>query len=154
MNVFPITIPPLRERPDDIPLLADYFVKKYSIELKTPPKGISPDVLELLTNYPWKGNVRELENCMERALILCDGGTITADHIALNPRLSLEGSLRSIPMSGALEDTSREAVRIVESQRIVRALKETKGNKSKASELLRVSYKTLLTKIKDYGIES
>jgi two-component system, NtrC family, response regulator AtoC len=154
LNVFPITIPPLRKRRDDIPLLADFFVKKYSVELKTAARGIAPDVLELLTNYPWKGNVRELENCIERALILCDGGTITADHIALNPRLSLEDSLRSIPMSGTLEDTSREAVRIVESQRIVSALKETKGNKSKASELLRVSYKTLLTKIKDYGIES
>jgi DNA-binding NtrC family response regulator len=154
LNVFPIAIPPLRERQDDIPLLADFFVKKYSVELKTSPKGISPDVRELLKNYPWKGNVRELENCIERALILCEGGTITADHIALNPRLSLESSLRSIPMSGALEDTAREAVRIAESQRIARALKETKGNKSKASDLLRVSYKTLLTKIKDYGIES
>lgn len=154
LNVFPITIPPLRERKDDIPLLAEFFVNKYCVELKTSPKSISVEALDLLTNYPWKGNVRELENCIERALILCDSGAITPDHIALNPRLLLESSLKNIPMNGAMEDTVREAVRIAETQRIARALKETKGNKSKASELLRVSYKTLLTKIKDYGIES
>lgn len=154
LNVFPITIPPLRERQDDIPLLAEFFVNKYCVELKTSAKNISDEALDLLTNYPWKGNVRELENCIERALILCDGVSITPDHIALNPQLSIESSLKNIPMNGALEDTVKEAVRIAETQRIARALKETRGNKSRASELLRVSYKTLLTKIKDHGIES
>jgi DNA-binding NtrC family response regulator len=154
LNVFPIVIPPLRERADDIPLLSEHFINKYSAELKTPLKKISKEAAEMLMSYPWKGNVRELENCIERAIILCDGDTILPEHMALNQKLSLEHSLKNLPAEGPLEDTAKEATRIVETQRIVRALKETRGNKSRASELLQVSYKTLLTKIKEYGIES
>ncbi|MBS1126747.1 MAG: two component, sigma54 specific, transcriptional regulator, Fis family [Nitrospirae bacterium] len=154
LNVFPIVIPPLRERKDDIPMLVDYFVDIYCSELKTGKKTLAPDALELLINYPWKGNVRELENCIERAIILCEGDTIVRDNIVLNRQMLLESSLSNLPMDGPLEDSVRAAVRIAETQRISKALKETKGNKSRASELLQVSYKTLLTKIKDYRIES
>ncbi|MBA4371377.1 MAG: hypothetical protein C0402_00795 [Thermodesulfovibrio sp.] len=154
LNVFPITIPPLRERKDDIPLLADFFINKYCAELKATHKSISEEALDLLYTYPWKGNVRELENCIERAIILCDGNTITPEHIILNRRLSFESTMQNVTMEGPLEDTAREATRIAETERIRRALKETRGNKSRASELLQVSYKTLLTKIKDYGIEN
>jgi len=153
LNVFPVVIPPLRDRTDDIPLLSEYFINKYCAELKTSQKKISKEGSDMLMSYPWKGNVRELENCIERAIILCDGDTIFPDHMALNQRLSLEYSLKSLPTEGPLEYTAKEATRIAETQRIVRALKETRGNKSRASELLQVSYKTLLTKIKEYGIE-
>ncbi|MHB8881316.1 MAG: sigma-54-dependent transcriptional regulator [Thermodesulfovibrionales bacterium] len=153
LNVFPITIPPLRDRKEDIPLLADYFIRKYCIELKSPQKKLSAEALGQLMTYPWKGNVRELENCIERAIILCDGDTITPDHIILNRRISFESSLRNLQMDGSLEESAKEATRIAETERITRALKETKGNRSRASELLKVSYKTLLTKIKDYNIE-
>lgn len=153
LNVFPVVIPPLRERTDDIPLLAEYFISRYCAELKTSAKKISHEASEMLMGYPWKGNVRELENCLERAIILCDGDIILPEHLALNQKLSSEYSLKDLPAEGPLGDTAREATRIAETQRIVRALKETKGNKSRASELLHVSYKTLLTKIKDYGIE-
>jgi two-component system, NtrC family, response regulator AtoC len=153
LNGFPILIPPLRERKDDIPLLVDYFISKYRVELASGVKGIADKALELLIDYLWKGNVRELENCIERAIILCDGDTITAEHLSLRRQLSFESSLKNLPMDGALEDAAKEAMRIAETERILRALKETKGNKSRAAELLRVSYKTLLTKIKDYGIE-
>lgn len=154
LNVFPIVIPPLRKRKDDVPLLVDYFIDKYCSELKSGQKTIAPDALELLKNYPWKGNVRELENCIERAIILCEGDTIIRDNIVLNRQMLFESSLSNLPMDGPLEDSVREAVRIAETQRISKALKETKGNKSRASELLQVSYKTLLTKIKEYRIES
>lgn len=154
LNVFPIVIPPLRDRKDDIPLLADYFLDKYCSELKSGQKTIASDALELLRNYPWKGNVRELENCIERAIILSEGDMITGDNIVLNRQMMLESSLSNLPMDGPLEDSVREAVRITETRRISKVLKETKGNKSRASELLQVSYKTLLTKIKEYGIES
>ncbi len=154
LNVFPIIIPPLRERKDDIPLLIDYFVDKYCSELKSQKKILSPEALELLVNYPWKGNVRELENCIERAIILSEGDAITANDIVLNRQSVLESSLGNLPMDGPLEDSAREAVRIAETQRIKKALRETKGNKTRASELLQVSYKTLLTKIKEYRIES
>lgn len=152
LNVFPIVIPTLRDRKDDIPLLVGYFMDKYCSELKSGQKTIAPDALELLKNYPWKGNVRELENCIERAIILCEGDTIIRDNIVLNRQMLFESSLGNLPMDGPLEDSVREAVRIAETQRISKALKETKGNKSRASELLQVSYKTLLTKIKEYGL--
>jgi two-component system, NtrC family, response regulator AtoC len=153
LNGFPILIPPLRERKDDIPLLADYFISKYRVELGAGVTGITGRAMELLVDYPWKGNIRELENCIERATILCDGNTITEEHLSLSRQLSLESALKNLPMDGALEDAAKEATRIAETERIRRALKETRGNKSRAAELLRVSYKTLLTKIKDYGIE-
>ncbi len=153
LNVFPITVPPLRERKDDIPVLVDFFINRYSTELKAPARKISPGALGLLMGYPWKGNVRELENCIERAIILCDGDTILPEHIILSRRLSFESTLQNLPMEGPLEETTKEATRIAETERIVRALKETRGNKTRAAEILRVSYKTLLTKIKDYGIE-
>jgi two-component system response regulator AtoC len=98
--------------------------------------------------------VRELENCIERAIILCDGDTIGEEHIILNRQMAVENTIRKLAMAGTLEEASREAVRISESQCIARALKETKGNKTRAAELLQVSYKTLLTKIKDYGLET
>lgn len=152
LSVFPVKIPPLRERSEDIPLLVEFFLNKYCIELKAQVKNISSEALDLLMGYPWKGNVRELENTIERAIILCDGKTITQEHIALSP-LPLESTMRAVPMDGTLEDTAREALRIAETQRIKKALKETKGNKSRAAEMLHVSYKTILTKIKEYGIE-
>jgi DNA-binding NtrC family response regulator len=154
LNVFPIEIPPLRERKEDIPPLVEFFMKNYSAELNTPVRDIAPDALDFLMKLSWKGNVRELENCIERAIILCEGHTITPDHITANKRSSPESSLQQIPMDGPLEASAKEATRIAETQRIVLALRETRGNKSRASELLQVSYKTLLTKIKEYGIES
>jgi DNA-binding NtrC family response regulator len=122
--------------------------------MKTPPKAISGDAFDVLMAYPWKGNVRELENCIERAIILCDGDTIGEEHIVLNRQMAMEEMIRNLPMTGTLDEASREAVRISETLRITMALKETKGNKSRAAELLQVSYKTLLTKIKDYGLEN
>jgi DNA-binding NtrC family response regulator len=154
LNVFPIRIPPLHERREDIPMLAEYFIKKYSVEIKTTIKHISEEALAILMHYQWKGNVRELENTMERAMILCNGDTIMPEHITLRQLSLPENAIRSLPMDGTLEAVSKEALRIVESQRISKALRETKGNKSRAAEILQVSYKTLLTKIKDYNIET
>jgi len=152
LSVFPVRIPLLRERAEDIPMLAEFFLNKYCAELKTPLKTVSAEALEMMVEYPWKGNVRELENTIERAIILCDGKVIMPEHIALRP-LAFESYMKNLPMDGALEDAAREALRIAETQRIIKALKETKGNKSRASEILQASYKTLLTKIKEYHIE-
>ena len=154
LNVFPIRIPPLRERREDIPLLVEYFMNKYCLEIKTPLKGVSKESLDMLMNYHWKGNVRELENAIERAVILCDGDTITPEHFVLNRQSVFESAKRSLSLGGTLEDVAKEALRIAETQKIVEVLKETRGNKSKAAEILHVSYKTLLTKIKEYGIEA
>lgn len=153
LNVFPIKISPLKERKEDIPLLVEYFINKYCLELKTNQKDISKDALNILMNYHWKGNVRELENTIERAIILCDGDIITPEHIGLTQG-SAADSTGKLLSEGSLEDVAKRALKIAETQRIVEALRKTRGNKSKAAEILRVSYKTLLTKIKEYGIES
>ncbi len=154
LNVFPVRIPPLRERREDIPLLVEYFIKKYCLEIKTSAKSISKEALDLLMKYFWKGNVRELENMIERAVILCDGDMITPDHFILNRQFGMESQGKNGYGEGTLESVSKEALRKAETQRISEALRETKGNKTKAAEILQVSYKTLLTKIKEYGIEA
>ncbi len=154
LNVFPIRIPPLRERREDIPLLVEYIINKYCLEIKTSVKSISKEALDILMNYHWKGNVRELENAIERAVILCDGDVITPELFVLSKQSIFEPAKRSLSTEGTLETVAKEALRIAETHRIVNALRETRGNKSKAAEILKVSYKTLLTKIKEYGIET
>ncbi len=152
LNVFPLRIPPLRERKEDISPLVEHFIVGCTAELKTGSKDISPEALDMLLDYGWKGNVRELKNTIERAIILCDGNTITPKHISPS---SVQGgfSADAVPMDGSLGDACREALRIAETERIKRALEESGGNKTRAAKALEISYKTLLTKIKQYGIE-
>ena len=154
LSVFPLVIPPLRERNDDIPALIEHFISKYSTEMNIPAKEIAPDAMKVLQDYSWKGNVRELENVIERAMILSDTDRISKNDLRLTPGGISGNGLKGIPMDGTLEESAKAALKIVESLRIRKALDVTHGNKSKASEILKVSYKTLLTKIKDYEIES
>ncbi len=152
LNVFPIEIPPLRERREDIPALAEHFVKKYAKQMKIPEKGISKEAMEVLLDYLWKGNVRELENTIERAMILAEGDMILPEHISLF-KIERPSEDELIPMDGSLEETAKAALRYAESRRIRRALENNRWNKTRAAEELKVSYKTLLTKIKEYGLE-
>ncbi len=154
LSVFPITIPPLRERKADIPILVEHFISRFSVEMKIPRREMGQDAMELLESYMWKGNVRELENVIERALILCDGDVISRKDLRLTQPVSSEKPLGEVSMEGTLEEAAKAALKIVESRRIKKALAETHGNKSRAAEILKVSYKTLLTKIKDYEIET
>ena len=154
LNVFPIRIPPLRERKEDIPLLVDYFINKYSLEIQPIVKSISKDALDMLMHYQWKGNVRELENAIERAVILCEGEMIMQEHFVLDKRFVVESTEEMHDLEGPLEAVAKDASRKAETRRIVQVMNETRGNKSKAAEILQVSYKTLLTKIKEYGIEA
>lgn len=153
LSVFPITVPPLRERKDDIQVLAEHFIEACSAEMNIPRKRVNQNVMDILKSYHWKGNVRELENVIERAMILCEGDTITEEHLRLVPATSPESMLMNIPMEGTLEEAAHTALHAAETLRIRKALEGTHGNKTRAAEILKVSYKTLLTKIKDYGIE-
>jgi DNA-binding NtrC family response regulator len=151
LNVFPIVIPPLRDRREDIPLLVEYFLTMYCRELKREGLQVSPEAMEIMMKHSWTGNVRELQNCIERAVILCDGPLILPEHIGLHPNeRAPEGEQAP---SGSLQEASSAASRAVEARMIERVLRDTGGNKSKAAEILQVSYKTLLTKIKDYGLD-
>ncbi len=152
LSVFPIMIPPLRDRRGDIPSLVEHFLATYSKETKKDVSSISQEALERLMHHPWTGNVRELQNCIERAVILTDGKQIGVDHLGLNEQRN-EMGLEQIPLEGPLQQVSNAATRFVESRLIRKVLKDTGGNKTKAADILQVSYKTLLTKIKEYEIE-
>jgi DNA-binding NtrC family response regulator len=159
LSVFPITIPPLRERRDDVTILARHFVDRFCKELKKPPAVLSPQALEELQTYPWPGNVRELQNCIERAVILADGDTILPRNLNLSFRPAREDASAAvdpwdqIDLSGTLSDASRRVLAEVERRKIVQTLTETAGNKVRASEILQVTYKTFLSKLKEHGLE-
>lgn len=150
INVFPLTLPPLRERKEDITLLTEYFIKKFSLELNKRNISLSDKAKEKLLGYKWPGNVRELLNTIERALILNKGSKIEANDIILPEKpFSL---VENFNFSGTLKQVTARAAKEVEKIKIKQALKEVGFNKTKAAEILKVSYKTLLDKIKEYGI--
>ena len=151
LSVFPITIPPLRERREDIPELADYFVKKYCAEMKKANKRISKEAMALLGKYHWPGNVRELENTIERAIILCEGKKILPEHLAIRIPTPNEIRLRE---GAGLKEVGQYAQAEAESALIMRVLSQVRGNKRKAAQALKIDYTTLFEKIKKYGIDA
>ena len=156
LSVFPITVPPLRDRGGDIPVLARYFVERFCRDLKKKPLVLSQPALEELHKYRWPGNVRELQNCIERAVILADGDTILPRHLSLSfvePLLPPPTPWADLDLEGTLVDVTRRAVTEVEKLKIQQTLQQTDGNKGRAAEMLQVSYKTLLAKIKEHRIE-
>ncbi|HUL00345.1 MAG TPA: sigma-54 dependent transcriptional regulator [Nitrospirota bacterium] len=153
LNVFPITIPPLRERRTDIIMLAQHFLNKFSAEVRKHPLSFSSEAMEILMTSPWRGNVRELENVIERAVIYADGNTIRVQDLGISESNIRDALIESLPMEGPLHKVAEAAIKIAESRRIKQVLKQTAGNKTRAAEILQVSYKTLLTKIKDYQLE-
>ncbi len=154
LHVFPIPLPPLRDRREDIPLLVERFLNRYATEMKKPIRGISEEILSLLQGYSWPGNVRELQNCMERAVILCPADEIKREHIQLGPERKEDLLELSLDHFGSLHEASSRAARMVERKLIQEALRACKGNKWQAAKRLRVSYKTLLFKVKDLEIET
>ena len=156
LSVFPIQIPPLRERSDDVLILARQFVDRFCRDLNKRPLSIAPAALEELRSYTWPGNVRELQNCIERAVILCEGDTIQPRHLNLSFRGVAQTPAVSpweqIDLSGTLTDALRRVTLEVERRKIEQALKDASGNKARAADLLQVSFKTLVQKQKDFGI--
>jgi DNA-binding NtrC family response regulator len=152
INVFPLQLPPLREREIDIILLAEYFVKKFSLEMRKEGISLSAKAKDKLQHYRWPGNIRELLNTIERALIICKGKEVTENDIILPEKpFSMEENFN---FSGNLKQVTHRATRLVEKIKIKETLKEAGFNKTRAAEMLEVSYKTLLDKIKEYGIEA
>jgi two-component system response regulator AtoC len=150
LSVFPITIPPLRERFQDVPELADYFIEKYCRDIRKPRKSLSRDAVKLLEKYHWPGNVRELENTIERAVILAEGKKITPEHLAIRIRRTDEIRLRD---GSGLKEIGAHAQMQAERGTIIRVLKETRGNKRKTAKILQIDYTTLFDKIKKYKID-
>jgi DNA-binding NtrC family response regulator len=157
LSVFPITVPPLRERRQDIPTLARYFVERFCREMKKKTLVLSPQAIEALQNYPWPGNVRELQNCIERAVILTEGDTIHPRHLNLSLVRAEEPSEASSPwsqidLSGTLVEVTRRVGAEAEARKIRAALAEVGEDRGRASEILGISYKALLAKMKEHGI--
>jgi len=162
LSVFPITIPPLRERTEDITTLARYFIDRFCRDLNKKPMTLSPAAEQELRAYAWPGNVRELQNCIERAAILTEGETIHPRHLNLSFRdvvLAAAAEENASPWatldwSGTLADVSRRVMTEVERRKIEQAMKEAAGNRGRAAELLQISYKTLTSKLREYGLDS
>jgi len=150
LNVFPITLPPLRERTEDIPLLSRHFLNRYNQNLGKEIEGISSEAMSIMLRHPWPGNVRELENVIERAVILTDEKIIPVENVPITAQAATECDTLS---NDVIEGFSlKEAQKCLEKQLIIKALTATRGNRTKATRLLEISHPSLLSKIKAYNI--
>ena len=138
LNVVTIELPPLRERKEDIPLLAQHFLKKFAVENQKEVSAFSPEAMDFIMNYHWQGNVRELENAIERAVILAKDNVITLAELPQEHLAPLPSSLRDL--------------REVEREHILGVLAQTGGNYSEAARILGVTRMTLYNKAKAFGM--
>jgi two-component system response regulator HydG len=162
LHVVPITLPPLRERKEDITLLVHHFIEKLRGRTASPVRAASPGALRRLAGYDWPGNVRELENVIERALVLADGEELGADDI---PPLGMGGGTRQLParVDPAPEDPGslptggldlNQAVEGMEERLLRQALEQADGVKAEAARLLGLKPSALYYKLEKYGIEA
>jgi len=159
LAVFPVEVPALRERGDDIVLLARHFAAQFGKELRGREATLGDDALAALRAHTWPGNVRELENAIERACILADSTALGPDDLGFGKgsktllAATADKELIEPDFSGTLSEAVARVVEIVERRKIADALRAHDGNKTRAAEVLGVSYKTLLTKIKEYELQ-
>ena len=174
LNVFPINLPPLRDRLDDIPVLAQHFVSKFARSMGTRPAGVATDAIQKLREYAWPGNVRELENIIERAMILARGGELQSSHLDFGRRAqqqsggfpTVTSDAGSGPASfpptaaaggggGGGEDGRSLAERLLDSERkeIMAAVEKSKGNIASASRMLGINRSTLYYRLRKHGLE-
>lgn len=145
LRVVPISLPPLRERRDDIPLMIDYFIKKFNLEMGKGVEKVSPKTVEILVNYDYPGNIRELENIIEHTLVLCNGNTILPEHLPKDIQVMKSDHVdRAIGREHPLEAIEREL--------ITKVLNQCNWNLKETSEKLKISRTTLWRKMKDYHI--
>jgi nitrogen regulation protein NR(I) len=163
LAVVPIALPPLRDRKEDIPLLVDHFIEKYDRRLGKRVVGIEPEALQVLMSYTWPGNIRELENLMERSVLFADGPLIEAASLpdSLRERggappvpIAAVGPLGAIaaPSGASMKEIVRQAQAELEKELISRALAETGGNVTRAAKRLQISRKSLQVKMKELGL--
>jgi two-component system, NtrC family, response regulator HydG len=145
LNVFPLVLPPLRERLEDLPLLAEYFLKKYRQKNRRRVVSLGPEVLTALQNYAWPGNIRELENVIERGVIVCQGEVLS--------REDLPPVLQSRPQAPGAESDAEPGLPELERQLIGRTLAGVAGHRQRAAEILGISLEELNLKIRSYGLE-
>ena len=145
LNVINVQMPALRERPSDVPALASHFLRKYAADNGKTLEGFSDDALERLCAYSWPGNVRELENAVERAVVLCDGEHIDADHLPVGVVTTARGASVRIP-GATMSEIERHA--------IVSTLEAVGGSTAKAAEMLDISVRTIQYRMHEYGMSA
>ena len=159
LNVVPVVLPPLRERPDDIGPLTDHFITKYNERLQKKVVGTTDEALHTMARYHWPGNIRELENVVERTILFLDSDTIDVEDLPPelyqpaggHPIMPIPALHLPMPESG-LKEAVRETTSLLEKQYISRALEETGGNVTRAAALLKISRKSLQNKMKEFGL--
>jgi len=147
LNVVSLKIPPLRDRPEDIPLLVDHFIRKYRAALGVQVEGITQRALARLMRYSWPGNVRELENAVERAMVLCEGKQLDLQDFRLQEEIHAFGSREE-----SSELRLKPRMKELERRLLQEALKRTQGNRTRAANLLGITYRALLNKLHEHGI--
>jgi two-component system response regulator PilR (NtrC family) len=152
LNVIPIRLPPLRERVEDIPLLVAHFVQKFGKELGKEVRGVAPEALALLEHYPWPGNIRELENVVERALVLGTGDTLTVESLPESVRRQRQprGVDLDLPEGGMDLEAALDRI---ERRLLEKALERTKGVQTRAAELLHLSFRQFRYKLQKHGLQ-
>jgi transcriptional regulator with GAF, ATPase, and Fis domain len=145
LNVFPVVLPPLRERLQDLPVLVDFFLKKYGEKNRRSGLSLAPEALEIFRRYPWPGNIRELENVIERGVIVCQGNVLT--------REDLPPALQQLGGGPAGEPEAEPGLPELERQLISRTLDRVAGQRAQAAEILGISLDELNLKIRSYGLE-
>jgi two-component system response regulator AtoC len=155
INVISIHLDPLRERPEDITILIEHFLNKHTARLGISKKTVPNDVLKALVNYSWPGNARELENCLERALVLSPGDTLELSSLPahISAATTKGGERRGLDQGDNQELSIKERTLALERKLIEQALKRTDGNRTHAAKLLNISHRNLLYKIKQHGLE-
>jgi DNA-binding NtrC family response regulator len=152
INVFPVVIPPLRSRREDLDALIDYFLARFARELGRPTLHMSDAARASLRRYDWPGNIRELQNCIERAAILCDRGTIEPHDVHLGSVADPSSAAESLDLSGTLAEASERTVALVERLKVTAALQQT-SSRAEAAELLGIAPRTLASKLKELRID-
>ncbi len=150
INVLPIEVPPLRDRKQDIPLLLEHFVRRNNLRLKTNIRGFTPAAMKLILDYAFPGNVRELENLVERSMVLAETDLLDEADLPERLRAPSDPVLRVL---GSGELSIKKTARFIEETLIRRALEKTGGNRTAAAKILEISHRALLYKLKEYGIK-
>jgi DNA-binding NtrC family response regulator len=155
LNVFPITLPPLRERLDDLPLLAEHLLMKYQSLARQPITGFAPSAIHDMINYDWKGNVRELENLVKRAIIKADGSVITGLELPRSTPPAADSPMLETPLTTLMpyKQYLSNLIRDAEQKYLVRMLKECHGNLNQVARSMDVDRKTIYRKLEEYSID-
>jgi transcriptional regulator with PAS, ATPase and Fis domain len=155
LSVFPVTIPPLRERKEDIPKLAHHFVDRVSRDVGK-KVTLSPEALQMMVEHSWPGNVRELQNAIERAVILADAATLLPRHLSLATQQGFNPSADpwdQLDWSGSLADVSSRFATEAEKRKLMIAMRQAQNDKGRAADILAINFKTLTAKLKQHGID-